>query len=361
MAAVFTEAGKPLELKPFPLPDRLEPGAVLCRVTMSTICGSDLHTISGRRKEPTPIILGHEIIGVVEALGEGVTCDRNSDALRVGDRVTWTIMASCGECFFCTRGLPQKCENLRKYGHTACNEPPYLTGGYAEYIYLFPGTALFKIPDSLADEVATPANCALSTMVNAVETIRIDPGDKVLVQGAGSLGLNLIALAAESGAGKIFVTDVSDRRLELSKRFGAHVPVNTASVDARSVIRMIREQSGRHGVDVAFEVCGDRHAVPMALDALRIGGRYLIAGLVMPGSDLAVDGNQITRKCLTIKGIHNYAPEHLGSALKILTDRGTKYPFAELVGASFPLNRINEAVAAAFAGNSIRVAVRPGE
>lgn len=359
LAAVFTEPGKPLELRRFPLPDRLEPGAILCRVAMSTICGSDLHTITGRRKEPTPIILGHEIIGIVEELGPGVCRDFGGGELRAGDRVTWTIMAYCGECFYCGRGLPQKCEKLRKYGHTACDRPPFLTGGYAEYIHLYPGTAVFRIPESLADEAVTPANCALATMVHAVEAIGIGPGDKVLVQGAGSLGLNLIALAAEAGAGTIVAADVSDGRLERAGRFGAHCLVNTASMDAPEAVRRIREASGGYGVDAAFEVCGDRRAVPVALDALRTGGRYLIAGLVMPGSGLAVDGDQLTRRCLTIRGIHNYAPEHLGSALRFLDGPGRKYPFAGLVGETFPLAGINEAVAAALAGNSVRVAVRP--
>ena len=191
-AAVFSEVGRPLQIQEFRVPQDIEPGAALCKVRMSTICGSDLHTISGRRREPTPIILGHEIIGEVVALGDGLERDGFGDELRVGDRVTWSIMASCGDCFYCNLDLPQKCESLRKYGHTSCDESPHLTGGYAELVYLWPGTAIFRVPDALPDEVATPANCALATVVNGMDAIGLAAGETVLIQGAGLLGLNLV-------------------------------------------------------------------------------------------------------------------------------------------------------------------------
>ncbi len=357
-AAVFAKPGQPLTIESFDLPERIEPGAALCRIRMSTICGSDLHTISGRRQEPTPIILGHEILGRIAALGPGLERDGFGDPLRVGDRVSWSIMACCGACDYCGLGLPQKCRALRKYGHTSCSTPPHLTGGYAEHVYLFPGTAIYRVPEELSDEVATPANCALSTVINAVETIGLEAGETVLIQGAGLLGLNLVALCREAGAARVFVTDVSPARLELARRFGADGCWNVAAADAGQTAQYVLEQTGGRGADVAFEVCGARQAVLEAVDALRIGGRYLIAGLVTPGSDLGLDGNQLTRKCLTLKGIHNYHPRHLGQALQFLQQHAASYPYAELVGAAFPLERINEAVQAAASGAFVRVAIQ---
>ena len=358
-AAVFHEAGTRLRIEQFPLPDAIEPGAALCRIRMSTICGSDLHTISGRRQEPTPLILGHEIMGEIVALGEGLDRDRFGDALKPGDRATWSIMACCGKCFYCQRGLPQKCEHLRKYGHSRCTEPPYLTGGYAEYICLLPGTAIYRIPDTLPDEVATPANCALSTVINAAETIGLSRGETVLIQGAGLLGLNLVALAAEAGAKKIIVTDVKQSRLELAARFGADVCLDVAESCDEEVVSNIADQTGGYGADVAFEVSGAASVVAQAMDALRIGGRYLIAGLVMPGADLGIEGNQVTRKYLTIKGIHNYHPDHLGKALTFLAKCHQKYPYRELVGKTYALTEINEAVDAAFSGQYVRLGIVP--
>ena len=358
-AAVFSGPGEPLRIQQFALPESIEPGAAVCRIRMSTICGSDLHTIGGKRQEPTPIILGHEIIGDIAALGDGLEADGFGQRLRVGDRVSWSIMASCAACFYCRKGLPQKCTHLHKYGHTGCNEPPGLTGGYAEYIYLFPGTAIFRVPGSVSDEIATPANCALSTAMNAIETIGFEQGETVLIQGAGSMGLNLVAALAEAGARKIIVTDVNPKRLELASGFGADLCIDIAASSDEEILTQIRDQSGEHGVDVAFEACGASVAVAQAVEALRIGGRYLIAGLVSPGSDLGIEGNQVTRKCLTIKGIHNYRPEHLGQALRFLEQNCARLPYRELVGSVFPLAEINEAVRVASSGKHIRVAIRP--
>ena len=357
--AVFHKAGEPLVIEQFEVPRNLEPGAALCSVRMSTICGSDLHTIGGRRKEPTPIILGHEIIGDVVALGADLNRDWFGNPLNVGDRVTWSIMASCGDCFYCSRHLPQKCERLRKYGHLSCSEWPHLTGGYAQYICLFPGTAIFKIPETVSDEIATPANCALSTVINAAEAIGLHDGEIILIQGAGLLGINLAALAVDAGAEKIFMTDVNPRRLELAEEFGADHCINVGDLADEDFLSIIRDNTGGHGVDVAFEVCGAVAAFGMAIQALRIGGRYLMAGMVSPGSNFDMDGNQLTRKCLTIKGVHNYRPEHLGRAIRFLEEHTGQLPYDRLVGHKFALTEINDAVKTAASGQYIRVAISP--
>jgi alcohol dehydrogenase len=358
-AALFREPGIPLEIVEVGLNEEILSGFAVCRVIMSTICGSDLHTISGRRKEPAPLVLGHEIIGEVVNIGKDFRKSRFGDDFRIGDRVTWSIMASCDECFFCAHGLPQKCTSLRKYGHTCFNEVPHLTGGYAEYICLFSGTAVFRIPGSVPDEIATPANCALSTVINAMETSGLEKGESVLVQGAGLLGLNMIALAKEAGAGKIIVSDVSPERLELAGRFGADVMIDLRKMTSPEFLSVVSESTGGRGVDVAVELCGVKEAVPQAIQALRTGGRYVVAGLVSPGSDFLLDGNTLTRKTLTIKGIHNYHPGHLGKAVRFLEKNSGKYPYGELVGEVFPLEQINEAVGSATSGKYIRIAIRP--
>jgi putative phosphonate catabolism associated alcohol dehydrogenase len=358
LAAVFYKKGRPLQLEEFELPSVLEPAAALCRITMSTICGSDLHTISGRRIEAAPLILGHEIVGELVALGEGLERDGFGHSLKVGDRVSWSIMASCGQCIYCNYGLPQKCQHLKKYGHTCINDGQPLTGGYAEYIYLFPGTAIFKIPTGMPDEIATPANCALSTVINAKEIIGFQQDETVLIQGAGLLGLNLVALARETGAKVIIVTDISEQRLDLAGRFGADLCLNLSELSEDLASRQIREAAGGHGVDVAFEVCGVKSAVKQALEVLRIGGRYLLT-MVTP-MNLELDVNNITRNYLTIKGIHNYNPHQLGEALSFLSDNAHKYPYEEIVGQSFPLSEIEQAIQLAKSGKHIRVGITPG-
>ena len=358
-AAVFEKVGSRIEIREFDLPEKIEDNAILCRTSFSTICGSDLHTITGKRSEPVPLILGHEITGKVVQMGKGIAADGFGNKLDIGDRISWTIMASCGKCYYCNKGLPQKCEKLVKYGHTSINNNlnSPLLGGYGEYVYIVPGTVVFKVPDSLPDEIAAPANCALSTVINAVDTIGIENGDCVMVQGAGLLGLNACAILKEAGAKEIIITDVIDSRLEMAKEFGATAAVNTKNTDEEQLKKIIGDLTGGIGLDAAIEVCGFSPAVKTAVDNLRTGGRYLIAGLVTPGSLLNIDGNTITRKYLTIRGIHNYNPEHLGKALLFLEKNKEKYPFNEIVKIRFPLSGINDAVEASKSGEFIRVGI----
>jgi len=173
------------------------------------------------------------------------------------------------------------------------------------------------------------------------------------------LGLNLIALSKEAYARKIILVDVNAQRLELARKFGADAALNTEHKSDQEIASLIRGQAPAPGVDAAFEVCGSSQAVLPAIQSLRIGGRYLIAGLVSPGSHFQLDGDQITRKCLTIKGIHNYKPRHLAQALQFLAKYACKYPYAAIVGETFPLNRINQALEAAASARYIRVAVTP--
>ena len=360
-AAVFYKVGSPVEIRDFNLPEKLERGSAVCRVMFSTICGADLHTIFGRRKEPLPLILGHEIIGEIIAMGEGFERDGYGNKLAIGDRISWTIMASCGNCYYCSHGMRQKCVSLKKYGHASTEDPELyspLVGGYAQYVYIIPGTEVFKVPAALSDEIATPANCALSTVVNAVETIGIEKGDVVIIQGCGLLGLNACALARESGAREVIATDINDRRLEMAGRFGATKTINSAVRPAGELKKVAQEVSEGRGADVAIEVSGSPKVVPEGIDALRIGGRYMIAGLTKP-SPVELDGNILTRKNMTIKAIHNYSPEQLGKALLFLEKNYNKYPFNEIVGKVFSLDEINAAIDEAEAGKHIRVGIKP--
>lgn len=358
-AAVFERPGSPLSIREIQIPDCLEAHAILCKVTMSTICGSDLHTIFGRRPEPAPSILGHEIVGRIVACGDDHLTDFNGDCLRVGDRITWSIAASCGRCRYCTSGIPQKCERVRKYGHLSLEQHPHLTGGYSEYIYIMPGTAVFKAPPDVPDSVLAPVNCTLATAVNAVKSIGLSPRDTVLVQGTGLLGLYICALAKSAGCPCVIATDVTPSRLDMARRFGADHCLCVRECSQDELASRIVSRCGGNGLDVVFEACGVRDAARVAVEVLDIGGRCLIAGLVTPGSVLDIDANKVVRKCLTIRGIHNYHPEDLHEAIQFVREQRSAYAFEEVVGTMFPLDRINEAMQEAASGRYIRVGVRP--
>jgi putative phosphonate catabolism associated alcohol dehydrogenase len=358
-AAVMTAAGKDLEIKAYPLP-AVEQGCILVKVTCCTICGSDVHSWTGRRKAPTPIILGHEIVGQIVELGAGVTHDSGDRSLQVGDRITWTIMDNCGKCYFCReKGLMMKCRHLKKYGHDSCAEPPHFVGGFAEYCYVTPGTCIIKVPDVLADEEVAPANCALATVVAGWEAAEVKPFENVLIHGAGALGFYAAALARHYGCKRIIVTDILDHRLEFIKAFGASDIFNVSRMSDENLIQAIRDLTSGFGVDCVMEVAGVAGLIPTGLKCLRTGGRFVEIGTASPGANFTYDACDIVWRRLTLKGVHNYDTKHLQAAVDFLEATRTVFPFKDIVTHRVNLDQINEGLRLADSGQAVRVALLP--
>ena len=356
-ASVFTGVGRPFEIKEFPLKESDE--MMLVKINRSTVCGSDIHTWMGKRSAPLPVILGHEITGKIVAMSDGEQTDISGKPLKEGDRITWTIMSSCGRCHYCRLGLRQKCLHLFKYGHESCGVVPHLNGGVAEYIYLRKGTGIVKLPNAITDEEAVPINCALATVVNGIETIGLHQGETVLIQGAGVLGLYAVSLLRERGAGKIIIIDAFENRLALAEEFGADVCLNIGTLDPDSIIKQVADMTKGFGVDLAIEVCGVSKAILQGLEMLRIGGRYLIVGMVFPNADITLDASVFVKKILTVKGIHNYAPRHLIEAVDFVHNAKDKYPFKKLVSHAFSLYELDEAFKVSHERKAIRASVIP--
>jgi putative phosphonate catabolism associated alcohol dehydrogenase len=354
-ALVFAGPGVPMRLEEF---DPRPPAGreVLVRVRCCTLCGSDLHTWTGRRSTPLPTILGHEIIGEVASLGPhagGV--DMAGRPLRVGDRITWTVAASCSTCFYCAHGLPQKCERLFKYGHEAIIPEHPLSGGLAEFCLLAPGTGIVRLPDDLPDRTACPASCATATVAGVLRTVGGVRDRTVLVQGAGMLGLTACAMARAQGADRILCCDIDVSRAGRALQFGAHEVVGAESGELSDTVR--RLTSGR-GVDVALELSGSAAAIEAGLTLLRVGGCYVLAGTVAPTRPVALLPETIVRRQLTLFGVHNYLPVDLVTAVDFLAAWHDRYPFGDLVEDSFSLAEGSLAFERARAG-AIRVAVVP--
>ena len=358
-AAVMTAVNKELEIIEYPLP-QVGKGSILVKITCCTICGSDLHTWLGRRGGPTPIILGHEIVGKIVALGDGVTHDSGDRPLKMGDRITWTIMDNCGKCYYCReKGLMMKCRNLKKYGHDSCADPPHFVGGFAEYCYITPGTCVIKIPDGLTDEVVAPANCALSTVLAGWETLEIQPFENVLIMGAGALGFYAAALAKHYGCNRIIVTDIIDHRLEFIQRFGATDTLNTRGMQEEEIVEAVKDLTRGFGVDAAMEVAGVPALVPLGLKCLRIGGRFVEIGNSSPGATFTYDACDIVWRRLTIKGLHNYDAKHLQMGVDFLEMTRDVFPFNEIVTHRVSLEDTTEGMRIGESGKAIRVAVIP--
>ena len=328
---VFTGAHQPFVPQSFPIPTRLGPGEVLVRLSLASICGSDLHTYFGRRQEPEPSILGHEGVGLVLALGP----DREDD-IAVGDRVTWSLVDSCGHCAYCTtHRLPQKCPDMFKYGHAEWHPGVPPNGCYATHIVLRAGTHVVRVPDNVPDRLVVAANCALATMVHAVEHVPTDC-QRIWVQGAGLLGVFGVALLREISQAEIVISETNPARLAIAQKLGA-VGLTPADMTARLAAEP-------ESFDVVIEVAGHKTLLPEGVAALRHGGLYLWVGLAHPHSEIAFKAERIVRKCLHVQGVYNYAPWHLDEGVAFLARVGATLPIAEMFSAPMPLTQLDAAI-----------------
>ncbi len=358
-AVVYEKPNAPFEVREYPVRDA-RAGEVLVRITMCTICRSDIHSYEGHRPNPCPGILGHEIIGVIEQIGEGVVDDMRGDALAAGDRVTWTEYFHDGPSYYRdVHDMPQKAAGLRKYGHDLVDEDPHFLGGFADYCYILPGTGILKLPDSLSDEEATPLNCGVATMICVTEAAAIEMGDTVVVQGLGLLGIYGCAIAKARGAARVIAVDAVPSRLEVAKRFGADLTLDAAAMSDDDLVKIVRDGSPPDGPDVVLEVCGVASVIPTGIRMLRTGGRYVLAGVVNPDSCFTLDGNDLIRKWITLKGIHNYHPRHLIQALDFVMANRDRFPFKEIVDSRFGLDQLSEAFAKAAKRSVLRAAIVP--
>ncbi|PAY15739.1 alcohol dehydrogenase [Rhodopirellula sp. SM50] len=346
-AAVFHQAGQPLSVEAFPRPSLLA-GEALVRIRLCTICGSDLHTLKGLRIEPTPSILAHEVVGEIVELADPGPTDVDGQPLEIGDRVTWSVCVSCFECDRCRSGMPQKCRQLVKYGHSVAAGREALSGGLAEYILLRRGTTIARLPAELPDEVASPINCATSTVAAAYRMAGDVFDQRILIFGAGMLGLTAVALGKESGAKQVTICDVDPQRLELAKRFGATDTISVESIG-----------SLESSFDVIVECSGSPDAIETACRLGDVGARVVLVGSVMESRPVQLDPTSIVRKWMSIVGVHNYAPVDLRSAIDFISRCHHKYPFAKLVARTFDLSETNAAIEYSIQHRPIRVAVRP--
>jgi putative phosphonate catabolism associated alcohol dehydrogenase len=339
LACVFHSPGQPFELREIPIP-ALQRGTLLVAVQACTICGSDLHTYTGRRSARTPTILGHEMVG--RLVWPDKVTDGAGETLRAGERLVWGLAAFCGRCFYCTSQLPQKCESLVKYGHQALSPEWPLSGGLAEYCMIVPGTYFLKVSEEIPDELAAPAACATATVAAAIARVGEVAGKTVLVMGAGMLGLMACAVLDAMGAGTVLAADAAVDRARAASRFGARQTLD-ARVPLEEFADAVREHTESRGADIVLELAGVNAAVARALRSTRIGGTCILVGSVFPQQPLPVLAEEIVRRMITVSGVYNYAPADLKQALAFLSGDAHRYPLLDLVGGSFSLHETQNA------------------
>ena len=360
-AAVLEKFREDLKVSSYGIPD-LEPGAALVRTEMAGICGTDVHLWRGELPIKLPVILGHETVGRIEQLGQGLDRDWNGEPLQAGDRVTWTSTISCGKCFYCAeKKQPTRCPHRRAYGiGYRCDEAPHFLGGYAEFHYLRPGSNIFKLPEDLSTEAVIGAGCALITAIHGVERTGIDWQDQVVVQGAGPVGIAALAVAKSAGAGRVIVLGAPASRLEMACKFGADEVINIEEVTSPAArLEEVKKRTGGYGADVVLECVGIPSAVVEGMEMCRDGGKYLVLGHYCDAGPVEWNPHVITRKQLQVFGSWSSEPRHMKSALQFLLRCGREFPFESMVTHRFPLEKANEALATTAKWQSAKSVIVP--
>ena len=347
-AAVFFGPGKPFELREVRIPE-IEPDAVLIRVTVANICGSDLHFWRGDAPLRLPDdgwIFGHEMTGRVAKLGARVKTDSLGRPLKEGDRVAYTYFYPCGRCHACLLKEFAACPN--KIGRPqGPSEFPHLHGAFADHYYLKPGGALFTVPDQLPDEVVAPVNCALAQVMYGLHVIGIRAGDRIVIQGAGGLGVQAAAVAKDLGAAVVIVVDQIPGRLELARAFGADHTINVKEVvDRKERVKLVREWTGGTGADFACDFVGFPAVIPEGIEMLRAGGTYLEIGTISRGAKIELEPSQLVWGSKKIVGVIQYDSWVIPRALDFLIRTRERFPWNRILSHTYPLGKINEAFAA---------------
>jgi 2-desacetyl-2-hydroxyethyl bacteriochlorophyllide A dehydrogenase len=308
-----------------------EPGAgeVVVKVTLSTICGTDIHILSGGYPVKPGLIIGHEFVGRLDSVGAGVT------GFKTGDRVAVGAITPCGQCFFCQNGKSSQCGGALggwKFGNT-------IHGAQAEYI-LVPNAQynLAKIPDGLSDEQVLFVGDIMTTGFSASENGGVKIGDAVAVFAQGPIGLCATAGARVAGAGLIITVESIPERQEMALRMGADMVLDHTKVD---VISEIKKQTDGRGVDVAIEALGHPKTFENALRALRPGGTLSSLGVYESNLQIPLDAYGAGLK--DIKIVSSLCPggsERLRRLMSIIQNQ--RADLRPLITHMFPLKDIKE-------------------
>jgi L-iditol 2-dehydrogenase len=352
-AAVLEEYGKPLAIREVPIPE-IGPGAILVKVEMAGICGTDVHQQKGELtiKSPLPNIQGHETIGRIAKLGEGRVKDAAGEEIRLGDRIMWAH-ADCGECYWCNIARdPVLCARRSGYGWAP---PSALRGGFAEYEYVTPATNVVRVPDELTEEEAVGVGCAFRSVVGGFDRFgKVGFMEDFVIQGCGPIGLYSTLVARESGARSIIVVGAPANRLELARRWGADHVINIEEIrDAEQRRRMILDLTQGRGPENVVEASGVPVAVAEGLEMIQKGGHYLILGQTSAATT-PIMPSRINEKALTLVGSVSAHIVHFYKALQFIKTHRAKYPFGDIVSRKYQLEDINQALADMASGREIK-------
>jgi 2-desacetyl-2-hydroxyethyl bacteriochlorophyllide A dehydrogenase len=344
MHAVTFQAPHEVAVVEKPEPEVQEATDAVVRVEATGVCGSDLHIYHGRVAIEPGFTIGHEYVGTVEAVGDGVT------SVAVGDRVLGCFQVACGTCWFCRRGDYHKCDGSRTFGHGAALGG--LQGTQAE-LALVPhaNLSLRRVPDGLTDDVALFAGDVAGTGYHATVGAGIRAGDVAVVLGLGPVGLCAVQAAMVGGAARVVAIDTVQQRLEAARRFGAE-PVHLTEQDPRAEVKRLTD--GR-GADLAVEAVGDPRALELAIRLARKCGTVSVVGVYAERVEVHMGLAWI--KALRMVTGHANVIAHLDPVLELLA-AGRLDP-SSLVTHHMPLADAAEAYALYDRREALKIVLNP--
>jgi S-(hydroxymethyl)glutathione dehydrogenase / alcohol dehydrogenase len=345
-AAVLYSAGQALEL------DELEvlppgDGEVLVRYVASGVCHSDLHVIQGLMAHPTPVVLGHEGAGIVEAVGPQVS------GVQVGDHVLTSYVPSCGRCAWCVVGRPNLCDLRDQPRHVMHDGTARFRNRGGQEVFHFLQVASYAEKAVLPEQNVVPirkdapldvvclVSCGVMTGAGAVmNRARVTPGSNVVVFGCGGVGLNAIQAAALMGAGKVIAVDVFDHKLEWSREFGATHTVNARSDDA---LARIREICGRGGADYAIEAIGGALTIELAFNSVHRGGTVVVIGVSPDGTRVSIDPSMLLQERILTGTSFGSTRQKVDLPMFVDLFMDGRYKLRELISRQVALDELNQA------------------
>jgi threonine dehydrogenase-like Zn-dependent dehydrogenase len=362
--AVIPQANAPVELREVPSPE-LEQNSALLQVELSEVCGTDVYLQQGRLEGvPYPLVPGHVSVGCLGKI-RGEIFDVEGHKFREGDRVTFLdVHRTCNACWYClVAKATTRCPQRKVYGITYGLDDG-LCGGWADQIYLKPGTRCIRLE---ADpETFMAGGCALPTALHAVERAEIGIGDTVLVLGSGPVGINAIILALMRGALNVICIGAPASRLQAANDTGASAVLNFGEHDEGERLEWIRERTNGRGADVTIEATGAPDAVVQAMRFTRDAGRVVIVGQYTdhgPVSAVAAFNPHLdlNKKHLDVRGCWGSDFSHFYRAVQIVSDKGRSGPWTALKNgmSRYRLDQTNEALAAVAEGRVLKALIEP--
>src|SRR5215211_286915 len=303
--AVTFQAPGAVRLEDLPEPSLQAADDAIVRVEATGICGSDLHIYHGRVQIEPGFVIGHEYVGTVVEVGDGVT------EVEVGDRVLGTYGTACGGCFFCRRGEYHKCDEARVFGHGATLGS--LQGAQAELVLVpHANLVLRRVPEGLSDDAALFAGDVAGTAYHAIVEGALQPGGTVAVLGLGPVGLCAVLLARAAGAATVVAVDSVADRLRVAESLGA-TAVHLADGDPRGTVKELTE--GR-GVDLSIDAVGHPDALDLGCRLARKAGTVSVTGVYAERAEVHM--GVVWIKALTLRTGHANVIAHLDPVLAML-------------------------------------------